>query len=193
MAQRLPVPDGTVLSPSRLVWTVNGVRRNPQASSAAAALSISGTKNAVWSRKTSSEPGSCFAITKPSSIEHRQPNCRRTGVGPLDAAAAMRGDVDPVAGAKRHDIAVGKTEPGCAGQHHYEFGLVLVVPEPGRAHLATRDNALNPHGSARDQTLDDLAGAGAGVGQITQQVHRRPASVASTARRQPAQRSSRSS
>src|SRR5581483_4004195 len=112
--------------------------------------------------------------------------------GPLDAVAAVGGDVDRVAwGEGTGGVLVGEAQPGGAGEEHDELGLVLVVPEPVGAGLAVRDDAFDAHPSAGGEAVDDLAGAGRG--QIGEEVHRpAAASTPATARFQPARRLSRS-
>jgi hypothetical protein len=101
----------------------------------------------------------------------------------------MRCDVDPVAGAERHHLAVREAQPCGTREHQHEFRLVLIVPETFGTGLAARHDALDAHNVTTSQPLDDLAGIGGG--EVAQQVHvvvpwRLAVSVAATARFQPA-------
>ena len=71
--------------------------------------------------------------------------------------AHMRGDLDPVAGLHVDgDVALFEAQAGAAGQQHDELVVGLVVPEAGRARLPGRDDALDAHASALDETVDLL-------------------------------------
>src|SRR5437879_1332230 len=114
-------------------------------------------------------------------------------VGPGDPVAPMRGDVHPIAGTERTLLVlVGESQPRRAGEEQDKFRLRLIVPEPGRALLPERDDAFDAQPRCGEDCLADLAGAG--VGQIAQQVPERfhgaaAASTPATARRHPAWRS----
>jgi len=58
--------------------------------------------------------------------------------------AAVRRDIEPIAGAEKARLGlVGEAQPGAAGQNQHPFCFRLVVPEPGRARLAARDDPLD--------------------------------------------------
>src|SRR3954452_20579270 len=68
------------------------------------------------------------------AIKDGEPNRRVVRVGPLDTVSPMRRDLDPIPGAETARFGlVLEAQPRRAAQQQYPFGLVLVVPESGRA------------------------------------------------------------
>lgn len=74
----------------------------------------------------------------------RQPDGDLLGISPVNAMAAVWGDVEAVAGAQVAGLGfVGKAQASRALQQHDPFALRLVVPEIRRAGLAGRNDALD--------------------------------------------------
>ena len=77
----------------------------------------------------------------------------------LDAMAHVRGDLDPIA--RLHVdryVTLFEAQTGGASQQHDELVAGLVVPEAGWARLSGRDDALDAHARALDETVDLLLG-----------------------------------
>ena len=69
----------------------------------------------------------------------------------------VRGDLDPIAGLHVDgDVTLFESQAGGAGKQHDELIVGLVVPEAGRARLPGRDDALDAHAGALDETVDLL-------------------------------------
>lgn len=80
--------------------------------------------------------------------------------------AAVRGDVEAVAGGKRSGVAlVGKAQARGTRQQQHPFAFVLVVPEAGRAGVAKRHDALDPDPGPAQQFVDGLGLATGGNGR----------------------------
>src|SRR6266508_6675580 len=87
----------------------------------------------------------------------RKPHRRRLGLREVHTMTDVRGDLDPVAGlhVDRY-VTLFEAKAGGARQQHDELIVRLVVPEAGRACLSGRDDALDAHASALDETVDLL-------------------------------------
>src|SRR5438270_11707351 len=133
-------------------------------------------------RRLAAAAGSSFALL---AVKHGEPNRWLVRIGPIDPMAAMRRDLDPIAGAKMPWLGlIREAQSRRAGQQHDPFRLILVVPETGRARLAERDNALDAQAWGGCERFGNFCGSG--IGQIAQQVHGPAiASTPATARRQP--------
>ena len=84
-----------------------------------------------------------------------EPHGRRIGLGPVDAMAHARGNLDPVAGPELDAlVAVREAQHRRASQQHDELVVGLVVPEAGGACLAGRDDALDANAIRLDQRLE---------------------------------------
>jgi hypothetical protein len=128
------------------------------------------------------ESGSCYA---PLSVEDREPHRLRERVGPVDAMASVRSDVEPVAGTQQAHLGlVGKAQLGGAGEQKHAFAFRLVVPEPWRARLPQRDNPLDAQIGPGQQCRELFACTR--VRQREEKVHDTLASTPATARCQPA-------
>lgn len=91
-----------------------------------------------------------------------EPHRGRIGLGPVDAMADMRRNVEPVAGLQVEALVVAlETQRRRAGEQHDELVVGLVVPEAGRARLAGRHDALDARAVGGDQRLDMLLLGGA--------------------------------
>ena len=89
---------------------------------------------------------------------------------------AAGGDINKVAGFQSSRLGfVGKSEQGFAADQHDPFGLRLVVPEPRRAGLAGRHDALDDQAGLAEQRGELFVG-GAGRREMGEQVieHGRP-------------------
>ena len=77
-------------------------------------------------------------------VRHGQPHGRDHRIGPVDPVAAMRGNVDPVAGPEKVGLGLVSEAQSCgASEQNHPFSLALVIPEPRRACLASRDDPLD--------------------------------------------------
>ena len=86
-----------------------------------------------------------------------EPHGRRIGLGPVDAMADVRGNLEPVAGPELEAlVAVLEAQQGGAGEQHDELVVGLVVPEAGGARLAGRDDALDARAVRLDQRIELL-------------------------------------
>jgi hypothetical protein len=90
---------------------------------------------------------------------HRKPHGRRIGVGRFHPMPDVRRNLDPIAGLHiEHYVAILEAQAGGAGQQDDELVVGLVVPEAGRARLASRDDALDAHACLLDQQIELLLG-----------------------------------
>ena len=79
-----------------------------------------------------------------SAVKDSKPDGGDCRIGPVDPVAAVRIDIDPIAGTKKPGIGlILEPQPCGAGEHQHPFAIRLVVPEPGRARLALRDDPFD--------------------------------------------------
>ena len=119
------------------------------------------------------------------SVEHREPYGRGCRVGPVDPVAAIRRDVEPIAGLEDPRLGlIGEAQSRPAGENQYPFGFRLVVPEPRRARLAQGDDPFDPQTGSGQQGVG-LFGRPC-VGERSEKIHGTVARTPVTARFQPA-------
>src|SRR5262249_51802171 len=79
-----------------------------------------------------------------SAIVHGEPNSRTLGIGPGDAVATVRRDVNIIARPQNARLRLAlERQAGRPRQNQPPFGPALVVPETGRARLPGGDDALD--------------------------------------------------
>ena len=89
----------------------------------------------------------------------REPDCRSGGIRPLDPMAAVRRDLDPVAGAQHEGVRRAlDAERRAPAQEHDPLVPLLIVPAPRRRRLTGGDDPLEREAGVVEQDLDQLAG-----------------------------------
>lgn len=86
-----------------------------------------------------------------------QPDGVGIGISPVHAMLLVSGDVEIIAGLKRHDAVVGKSNPGRAAKEKHPLVLRLVIPEPFFGAMASRHDALDASRLAFGQDLNEFS------------------------------------
>src|SRR5712691_565868 len=119
-----------------------------------------------------------------SAVKYREPDGGGHRIGPVYPVAAVRDDIDPIPGTKKTGVGlILEPQPCGAGEHQHPFAIRLVVPEPGRARLAARDDPFDAQTGPRQQRIEALGGPDTGKpGKHREEVHEpAPAGAGGTA------------
>lgn len=88
-----------------------------------------------------------------------KPYCRLLRIGPNDAMAAVRSDVNVIASGERSRLSlVFKTQLRAAAEKDHPLVPILVVPEIRRTRLSRRSDPLDPKIGSGQEAVHQLFG-----------------------------------